>query len=76
MTRLLIEGGSHLSASFLRAGLVDRIYWFSALMLIGGDGTPTVAGMGFEHLAQAPKFNLLWQQKLGNDTLTIMERKT
>lgn len=74
ITRLLIEGGSHLAASFINEDLVDRLYWVSANKIIGGDGTPTVSGMGLKRLADAPHFNLLWQQQLGEDTLSILER--
>ena len=44
VTRLLIEGGAQLAAALLRARLVDRLAWFHAPLLIGGDGTPAVAG--------------------------------
>ena len=74
ITRLLIEGGAHLSASFLRAGLIDRIYWFSAPKIIGADGTATFSAMGFERLADAPSFAPLWRQNLGDNSLTLMER--
>ena len=30
LTRVLVEGGGKLAAALLRAGLVDRLYWFRA----------------------------------------------
>ncbi|MCH8322933.1 MAG: bifunctional diaminohydroxyphosphoribosylaminopyrimidine deaminase/5-amino-6-(5-phosphoribosylamino)uracil reductase RibD, partial [Proteobacteria bacterium] len=41
ITRLLVEGGSGVNASFLKSGLVDDIYWFTAPHLtIGAGGVP------------------------------------
>jgi 2,5-diamino-6-(ribosylamino)-4(3H)-pyrimidinone 5'-phosphate reductase len=37
---LLVEGGAHVIASFLRAGLVDRMTVYIAPVLIGGDTAP------------------------------------
>ena len=74
ITRLLLEGGSHLSASFLRANLIDRLYWFSAPKILGGDGTPTSAGLGVERLTDASNFVPLWRQPLGDNMLMVMER--
>ena len=42
LTRLLVEGGGQLAASLLRAGLVDRLVWLHAPLLLGGDGVPSV----------------------------------
>ena len=54
ITRLLIEGGARLAAALLRARLVDRLAWFHAPLLIGGDGTSAVAALGLDRLADAP----------------------
>ena len=43
VTRLLLEGGGRLAASFLSAGLVDRLYWFHAPALTGGEGVAAIA---------------------------------
>jgi diaminohydroxyphosphoribosylaminopyrimidine deaminase / 5-amino-6-(5-phosphoribosylamino)uracil reductase len=37
---LLIEGGPRLQASFWEAGLADRLVWYLAPLVIGGDGAP------------------------------------
>jgi riboflavin-specific deaminase-like protein len=39
---VLVEGGSHVIASFLRAGLVDRMTVYVAPVLIGGDTAPSL----------------------------------
>lgn len=46
LTRVLIEGGGTVAASFLRAGLVDRVAWFQAPLILGGDGTAAVGEVG------------------------------
>jgi diaminohydroxyphosphoribosylaminopyrimidine deaminase / 5-amino-6-(5-phosphoribosylamino)uracil reductase len=70
VTRLLIEGGARLAAELLRARLVDRLAWFHAPLLIGGDGTPAVAALGLDRLADAPGFERLSVARVGDDTLT------
>ena len=51
VTRLLVEGGSRLATAFLRAGMVDRIAWFAAPSLLGGDALPAVADLGIDKVA-------------------------
>jgi 2,5-diamino-6-(ribosylamino)-4(3H)-pyrimidinone 5'-phosphate reductase len=41
--RLLVEGGSEVIASFLRAGLVDRFTVYLAPVVIGGSTAPPIA---------------------------------
>jgi diaminohydroxyphosphoribosylaminopyrimidine deaminase/5-amino-6-(5-phosphoribosylamino)uracil reductase len=76
VTRLLVEGGSRLSAALLRAGLVDRIAWFRAARLIGGDGLPAAAAFGIDRLDQAPGFVPVGVSRVGEDVLEIYERRT
>ncbi len=74
VTRLLVEGGSRIAASFLREGFVDRVAWFVAPMVIGGDGVAAVAGMGFDRLNDVPHFRPLLSQPLGRDMMMLFER--
>jgi len=74
ITRLLIEGGSEIAAAFLRAGLVDRIAWFRAARVFGGDGLPTAAAFGVERIAEAPSFRRLAQIPCGDDSLEYYAR--
>jgi len=79
ITRLLVEGGGHLAAAFAQAGLVDRLAWVHAPMLIGGDGIASVAELGLEILAKAPSFERLSTETIGEDVLTVLrvrEQKT
>jgi diaminohydroxyphosphoribosylaminopyrimidine deaminase/5-amino-6-(5-phosphoribosylamino)uracil reductase len=71
ITRLLVEGGGHLAAAFARAGLIDRLVWVHAPMLIGGDGIPAIAEVGLEVLSKAPSFARLSTETVGDDVLTV-----
>ncbi|MEO5337923.1 MAG: bifunctional diaminohydroxyphosphoribosylaminopyrimidine deaminase/5-amino-6-(5-phosphoribosylamino)uracil reductase RibD [Magnetospirillum sp. WYHS-4] len=75
LTRVLIEGGAHLAAGALRAGLVDRLAWFHAPLLIGGDGIPAVAAFGVDRLSQAPAFIRSGLRVLGADVLETGARR-
>jgi len=70
LTRLLVEGGGRLAAALLRQRLVDRLVWFHAPRLIGGDGAPAVAALGFASLAEAPRFERLSSEIVGDDAMT------
>jgi diaminohydroxyphosphoribosylaminopyrimidine deaminase/5-amino-6-(5-phosphoribosylamino)uracil reductase len=76
LTRLLVEGGARLAASLLRAGLVDRLAWLHAPLLIGGDGVPAIAGFGLDALADAPGFERVAVEPVGTDVLTTLRVKT
>ena len=75
LTRLLVEGGGRLAAALLRAGLVDRLVWFHAPLLLGGDGVPAVAELGLDRLADAPGFERLTTETLGADVLTTFRAR-
>jgi diaminohydroxyphosphoribosylaminopyrimidine deaminase/5-amino-6-(5-phosphoribosylamino)uracil reductase len=70
LTRLLVEGGARLAAALLQACLVDRLAWLHAPLLIGGDGIPAIAALGLEALAEAPRFERLSIEAVGDDVLT------
>jgi diaminohydroxyphosphoribosylaminopyrimidine deaminase/5-amino-6-(5-phosphoribosylamino)uracil reductase len=74
VTRLLVEGGSHVAAGLLRAGLVDRILSFRAGLVLGGEGLAAISGTGLEHLAEAPRFELQGVERLGADLLETWGR--
>ena len=70
ITRLLVEGGAGLAAAFFRARLVDRLVWVHAPLAIGGDGIPAIAGLDLAALADAPAFERLSTETIGDDVLT------
>lgn len=75
VTRVLCEGGSHLAASLLAAGLIDEIALFTAGVAIGGDGRPMLDALGLERLADAPRFALRESTVIGGDVLTRWQRE-
>jgi diaminohydroxyphosphoribosylaminopyrimidine deaminase / 5-amino-6-(5-phosphoribosylamino)uracil reductase len=70
ITRLLVEGGARLAAAFFRARLVDRLIWVHAPLVIGGEGIPAIAGFNLAALAEAPAFERLSTETIGDDVLT------
>jgi diaminohydroxyphosphoribosylaminopyrimidine deaminase / 5-amino-6-(5-phosphoribosylamino)uracil reductase len=75
LTRLLVEGGGRLAAALLQAGLVDRLVWLHAPLLLGGDAVPAIAALALDHLADAPGFERLSSETLGDDLLTIFRAR-
>ncbi|MCC7047092.1 MAG: bifunctional diaminohydroxyphosphoribosylaminopyrimidine deaminase/5-amino-6-(5-phosphoribosylamino)uracil reductase RibD [Alphaproteobacteria bacterium] len=69
LTRLLVEGGGRLAASLLLAGLVDRLVWFRAPVVIGADGVPAVAGLDVASLAQSLGFARVSVEAVGADLM-------
>jgi diaminohydroxyphosphoribosylaminopyrimidine deaminase/5-amino-6-(5-phosphoribosylamino)uracil reductase len=67
---LLVEGGGTLASAALAAGLVDRVYFFIAPLIIGGAEAPTaVDGEGVEHLADAWRISNMRVRRIGEDLL-------
>jgi len=51
---VLVEGGSDVAAALLNAGLIDKLAFFVAPMLVGGDEAPgPLGGAGAERVPQA-----------------------
>jgi diaminohydroxyphosphoribosylaminopyrimidine deaminase/5-amino-6-(5-phosphoribosylamino)uracil reductase len=74
LTRVLVEGGGHLTAALLRDGLIDRIVWFRAGTVIGGDGVPVAVPFGVDRLDQAPRFWRRGVEPCGDDVVETWER--
>ena len=71
---VMIEAGAQIAASAIAADLVDRIEWFRAPMLLGGDGLPVIAALGLETLGQAPIFRRTGVRERGADLQESFER--
>jgi len=70
---LLVEGGGGLGAALLRAGLVDRMHFFAAPLLIGADGVPVLGGLGVARLADALRPARVEWHPLGPDLHVVAE---
>ncbi|HYG88290.1 MAG TPA: bifunctional diaminohydroxyphosphoribosylaminopyrimidine deaminase/5-amino-6-(5-phosphoribosylamino)uracil reductase RibD [Azospirillum sp.] len=75
LTRVLVEGGATLAASLLRAKLVDRLEWFRASRIIGGDGTAAVAAFGVDALSHAAGFDRVRVRRAGDDLVESYVRR-
>ena len=74
MTRVLIEGGGAVAGAWLAADWVDRLCWFRAAMLIGGDGRAAAAAFGVETLLDAKRFVRIGTKGLGADLFEEYQR--
>lgn len=74
LTRILIEGGASISASFLRESLVDSLVWFHSSAIIGGDGQAAVDSIGALSLSQRRLFTRRVTNMCGDDHVTCLDR--
>lgn len=76
LTRVLVEGGSQLVGALLQYGLIDRIAWFRAPRVMGGDGIAAAAPFGVDALADMPAFARIGLIEAGDDVLETYARRT
>jgi diaminohydroxyphosphoribosylaminopyrimidine deaminase / 5-amino-6-(5-phosphoribosylamino)uracil reductase len=74
ITRLLVEGGARVAASFVAAGLVDEFWLLRGKDGIGVDGVAPLGALPLGAITGSPAFRVRASESLGNDTLTIYER--
>ena len=75
VSRLLVEGGGQLAASFIQAGAVDVIEWFRAPVILGGDGRNGIGPLGLTDLKLSKHFTRASISELGDDVHERYERK-
>jgi diaminohydroxyphosphoribosylaminopyrimidine deaminase/5-amino-6-(5-phosphoribosylamino)uracil reductase len=74
-TRLLVEGGAAVHATFLNRGFADRLEVFHAPILLGGAGQASVDALAAISLDETPRFERLGRRKLGADMLESFATK-
>jgi diaminohydroxyphosphoribosylaminopyrimidine deaminase / 5-amino-6-(5-phosphoribosylamino)uracil reductase len=74
LTRVLVEGGARLAGALLEADLVDRLAWFQAPALLGGDALPAVEAFGVTALSAARRFKRVAIETCGDDVLETLTR--
>jgi diaminohydroxyphosphoribosylaminopyrimidine deaminase / 5-amino-6-(5-phosphoribosylamino)uracil reductase len=74
ITRLMVEGGPTVAASFVQADLVDEAALFRSTAPIGADGVDALHGMPLSALTQSPRLKLRGSEAVGADTLETYER--
>ena len=75
LTRVLVEGGSAVAGSFIKGEMVDEIAWFTAPVLIGGDGLAAVGELSASHIGAIPTFRRCENLVFAFDTLDMLVRK-
>jgi diaminohydroxyphosphoribosylaminopyrimidine deaminase/5-amino-6-(5-phosphoribosylamino)uracil reductase len=66
---VLVEGGGEVHASFLDAGLVDRVALFVAPLLLGGRTGPAAVGGAGRELKSAIRLGAMTARAVGDDLL-------
>lgn len=66
---VLIEGGAQVSASALKSGVVDKLAFFIAPLIIGGDGIGVLPSLGTDSLSQALRLSDVQTESLDGDVL-------
>ncbi|MHB1125987.1 MAG: bifunctional diaminohydroxyphosphoribosylaminopyrimidine deaminase/5-amino-6-(5-phosphoribosylamino)uracil reductase RibD [Bacillota bacterium] len=70
ITSVLVEGGAEINASVLRQGIVDKVYFFVAPMLLGGSAAPgPIGGPGADKVAEALRLSKVSCRNSGGDML-------
>jgi len=65
---VLVEGGGETAARFVEAGLVDKVAFFIAPMLIGGrKATPAIGGLGAARISEAWRLRDVSVDRLAED---------
>lgn len=75
LTRVLLEGGGTIAAAFFRAGIVDRVAWFHAPLVLGAEGVPALGSLDYPDLAGAPHLSRLTARTAGPDAIQMFEIK-
>ncbi len=69
---VLLEGGPTVASSFLKEGLIDKMVFFVAPIVLGGHGAPgPFAGEGVKDLTEAWRFRIETVFQSGNDLKII-----
>jgi len=68
ITHIMIEGGSEVNASALKAGIVDKVMYFIAPKIIGGvDAKPAIGGRGIKEMGDALNLKDVEIKQVGPD---------
>ncbi len=70
VTSLLVEGGATVAGRFLACGLVDKVMFFYAPKILGGDdGVPLCRGRGPQKMSECLKVHDMQVRPVGEDIL-------
>lgn len=70
ITSLLIEGGSRVNASALRANIIDKVFFFYAPKILGGDdGVPVFTGEGPDLMSESVRIRDMSVHRFADDVM-------
>jgi len=71
ITRIMVEAGAGVGSDFLQSGLVDKIYWFRAPIIIGEEGLSAFDGSMPDELAKLARFAPVQHSVFADDSLDV-----
>ncbi|EJN16269.1 pyrimidine reductase, riboflavin biosynthesis [Bradyrhizobium sp. YR681] len=74
LSRLMVEGGSRVAASFVSADLVDEIWLFRGAKEVGAGGVDALDALPLSKITQSQAYRVHASETFDHDTLTIYER--
>jgi diaminohydroxyphosphoribosylaminopyrimidine deaminase/5-amino-6-(5-phosphoribosylamino)uracil reductase len=74
ITRLMVEGGPIVAASFVQADLVDEVALFRRTHPIGADGIDALDGLPLTAVTQSPRLRSCGVEAVGEDMLEMFWR--
>jgi diaminohydroxyphosphoribosylaminopyrimidine deaminase/5-amino-6-(5-phosphoribosylamino)uracil reductase len=74
ITRLMVEGGPIVAATFIEADLVDEAVLFQSDTIVGADGIDAIEGLGLEALTRSPHLQRIDSEAIGADRRETYER--
>ncbi len=74
ITRLMVEAGPIVSASFLRADLVDEAVLLRSPTALGADAIDALAGLPLEALTRSPRLTARGSEAMGEDRINYFAR--
>jgi diaminohydroxyphosphoribosylaminopyrimidine deaminase/5-amino-6-(5-phosphoribosylamino)uracil reductase len=74
ITRLMVEGGARVAASFVASGLLDEIWLLRGAEAVGFDGLAALDRLPLTAITQSPGFHVRVSESFDSDILTVYER--
>jgi len=74
ITRVLVEGGPMVAASFIAADLVDEAALFRSDVVVGPGGIDAIDGLPLDALTQSPRLRRIGDETIGADRLETFAR--
>ena len=76
VTRVLIEAGVGIAASFFKDDLIDEIHWFRTPSVMGADGLSVIGELGHDIAKALMAFELVASYDLDGDACEVYQRRT